>query len=52
MDEQLALFDASPAKTQATINEKKKRNWENGFQRWSNNQSSQPDGKPFGCCGW
>ena len=52
MAEQLALFDASPAKTQVTINEKKKRNWENGFQRLSNKQSSQSDGKSFGCCGW
>ena len=52
MDEQLELFDVSTAKTQATVNEKKKRNWENGFQRWSNNQISQPDGKSFGCCGW
>ena len=52
MAEQLALFDVSPAKTQATINEKKKRNWENGFQRWSDNKSSSSDGKSFGCCGW
>ena len=52
MAEQLALFDVSPAKTQATIKEKKKRNWENGFQRWSDNQSSKSDGKSFGCCGW
>ena len=52
MAEQLALFDASPSKMQATINEKKKRSWENGFQRWSDNHSSSFDGKSFGCCGW
>ena len=52
MDEQLALFDVSATKTQVTISEKKKRNWENGFQRWSDNQSSQSGGKSFGCCGW
>lgn len=52
MAEQLALFYVSPAKTQAEINKKKKRNWENGFQRWSDNQSSSSDGESFGCCGW
>ena len=52
MDEQLALFDVSATEKQATINEKKKRRWENGFQIWSNKQSSQSDGKSFGCCGW
>ena len=52
MDEQLALFDISAMKTQVMISEKKKRNWENGFQQWSDNQSNQSDGKPFGCCGW
>ena len=52
MAEQLALFDVSDTKTKSTINEKKKRNWENGFQRWGNKQSSQSDGKSFGCCDW
>ena len=52
MAEQLALFDVSDTKTQATINEKKKRNWENGFQRWSDNQSSSSDGKSLGCRNW
>ena len=52
MAEQLALFDVSATKTQVQINEKKKRNWENGFQRWSDNESNKFDGKPFGCCGW
>ena len=47
MAEQLALFDVPATETQATINEKKKRNWENGFQRWSDNQSSSSDGKSF-----
>lgn len=51
MAEQLALFDVSAAKVQVTINKKKKRNWENGFQSWSDNQSSQSDGRSFGCCG-
>ena len=52
MAEQLALFDVSDTKTQVQINEKKKRNWENGFQRWSDNESNKFDGKSFGCCGW
>ena len=52
MADQLALFDVHATETQSTINEKKKRRWENGFQRWSNKQSSQSDGKSFGCCGW
>ena len=52
MDNQLALFDVSATKTQVQINEKKKRKWENGFQRWSDNESNKFDGKSFGCCGW
>ena len=52
MADQLALFDVSDTKTQVQINEKKKRNWENGFQRWSDNERNKFDRKPFGCCGW
>ena len=51
MAEQLALFDAPSVEKKATIRKKKKRNWEDGFQRWSDNQSSKSDGKSFGCCG-
>ena len=50
MAEQLVLFDVPAVGKEATISTKKKRNWENGFQRWSNNQSNQSDGKSFGCC--
>ena len=52
MGEQLALYEVSDKKNQVKLSKKKKRNWENGFQRWSNNQNSQHDGKFFGCCGW
>ena len=52
MYEQLALFDAPSVEKKATIRKKKKRNWEDGFQRWSDNQSSSSDGNSFGCCGW
>ena len=52
MAEQLVLFDVPTAEKEATISTKKKRNWENGFQIWSNKQSSQSDGNSFGCCGW
>ena len=52
MAEQLALFDVSVSKKKAKINEKKKKNWEDGFQRWSKKQSSQYEGKSFGCCSW
>ena len=52
MDEQLALFDATSVEKKATIIKKKKRNWEDGFQRWSDNQSSKSGGNSFGCCGW
>ena len=31
--------------------DKRKRNWENGFQRWSDNQA-QESGTPLGKCGY
>lgn len=53
MAEQLALFDVPPEQKKDTIDEKKKRNWEDGFQRWSNNQfDKNPHDQPLGCCGW
>lgn len=53
MAEQLALFDVPIEPKKPTIDEKKKRNWEDAFQRWSNNQfnKNQHD-QPLGCCGW
>ena len=32
--------------------DKQKRNWENGFQRWSNDQALNYDDRPFGKCGY
>lgn len=53
MAEQLALFDVPTEIKKSTIDKKKKRNWEDGFQRWSNNQfDKNPHDQPLGCCGW
>ena len=50
MSEQLDLFGGvAPARRETT--DKEKRNWENGFQRWSNKQLS--DGQnSYGACGY
>ena len=48
-NEQLAMFDVPP--TTPKRGDKQKRNWENGFQRWSNKEAM--DGStPYGCCGY
>ena len=31
---------------------RKKRNWENAFQKWSNNSFINDDSTPYGCCGY
>lgn len=58
--EQLSLLtllegeDAEELKAQVEIFQayaKKKRNWENAFQRWSN-KASQDGTSPLGCCGY
>ena len=49
MEEQIALFDVPPEPPKQADNQK--RNWENGFQRWSNKEVM--DGStPYGCCGY
>lgn len=50
-NEQLALYEVPPAPPKQ--NDKQKKSWENGFQRWSNKQFDEhPHDQPLGCCGW
>lgn len=49
MDEQIALFDVQP-KPPKQCN-KQKKNWENGFQRWSDKEA-QDGTTPNGKCGY
>lgn len=53
MAEQMVLFDPTEElpKTTATADDKAKRNWESGFQKWSDNQASDEE-TPLGCCGY
>lgn len=48
-NEQLALYDVPP-KPQKQYN-KQKKNWEDGFQRWSN-EVAQDETSPLGVCGY
>ena len=49
-NEQLALYECIPPKPTKT-HKQKQRNWENGFQRWSDKEAM--DGStPYGCCGY
>jgi len=48
--EQLALFDVQESPKKKTDNEK--RNWENGFQKWSDRMSQSDETQPLGVCGW
>ena len=50
MSEQLDLFGGVNRKVKSP-EEKKKRNWENSFQKWSNEQGQDGSG-PFGICGY
>lgn len=49
--EQLALFDVPSVPHNSTDREKERRNWENGFQRWSN-EAAQDEANPLGVCGY
>lgn len=49
LDEQLALFDVPEQPPNQADNQK--RNWENGFQRWSN-EAAQDETNPLGVCGF
>lgn len=51
MDEQLALFDVGPPAKPKKQSDPQKRSWEDGFQKWSNEQALNGD-EPYGCCGW
>ena len=48
-NEQLALYDVPPEPPKQADNQR--RNWENGFQRWSN-ESAQEETNPLGVCGY
>ena len=50
MDEQLALFDVPPKLPKQ--DNKQKKSWEDGFQRWSNKEFAHDDNQPYGCCGY
>lgn len=47
--DQLSLYDVPPEPPKKPDNQK--RNWEQGFQRWSN-ESSQDERNPLGICGY
>ena len=49
-NEQLALFDIPEVPKKASAEEKQRRNWEDGFQRWSN-EAAKDEGNPLGVCG-
>lgn len=49
--EQLALFDIPRIPHTSTDSKKERRNWENGFQRWSN-EAAQDGTSPLGVCGY
>ena len=49
-DEQLALFDIQPTPKKQV--DREKRNWEDGFQKWSNLMSQGDETQPLGVCGW
>ena len=49
MAEQLSLYDVPPAPPKQC--DKQKRNWENGFQRWSDKEA-QDGTTPNGKCGY
>ena len=49
MAEQIALFECS---AETTLDEKQKRNWENAFQRWSNDIGLNDGTTPYGKCGY
>ena len=50
MAEQIALY-AVTEKPKPKIDDKKKRNWENGFQRWSDREF-QNGSTAYGSCGY
>lgn len=55
MTDQMQLFDTSTSeKKSSSSTGKAKRKWENGFQRWSDQQFAANEHKysPFGCCGF
>lgn len=51
MNEQIRLFE-DESNTQSKAEEKKKRNWENRFQNWSNNEALDNDTSINGKCGY
>lgn len=51
MHEQMALFDTTDEPKRAREETKLRRNWENGFQRWTN-ECAQDETTPLGVCGY
>ena len=49
-NEQLALYDVPPEPPKQ--DDKQKKSWEDGFQRWSNKEFTHDDYQPYGCCGY
>lgn len=50
MGEQLRFF-SDESNAQSKVDDKKKRNWENRFQKWSNDKHINDDSSPYGKCG-
>lgn len=51
MADQMQLYDASENQPHIDA-DRIKRKWENGFQKWSNEQFAANEYSPFGCCGF
>lgn len=51
MSDTLFPMDAYTVPTKTAVDKKKKRNWENAFQRWSNKEF-EDGSSPEGCCGY
>lgn len=49
-NEQLALYDVPPQPPKQ--DNKQKKSWEDGFQRWSNSMFDVAGSHPLGCCGY
>lgn len=50
MEEQVTMFEMP--KPKRTADEKQKRNWENAFQKWSDDSFINDDYTSYGCCGY
>lgn len=51
MSEQLYMFKSERSQSERSQKAKIKRNWENAFQRWSNDKQQNDDTTHYGKCG-